>query len=211
MSEPVGLDAFLAEGADRAPAAAHAAPKAPAEPAGLDAFLSEEPANPADPNEPAGIDEFLTGGKYSSPDQQAIAAVEGLARGATLGGSDVAARALGISTPEAMAGRMRENPWTSGLSSAAGATGLASITGGGSLIAEGLGGGVLGGAIGLGTEGAIFGAGNAVTDAALGDPDLNAQKVLSHIGWGAAGGAGLGALAGKLGAFAPRAIEGQRG
>lgn len=138
---------------------------------------------------------------YGTPAQQAIAGIEGVARGATLGLSDVAERGLGISTPEAMAARQRENPWTSGLGTAAGAAGIGALTGGGSLVAEGLGGGALAGAVGLGAEGAVFGAGNAVSEAALGDGQLNGEKLLSHMGWGAALGGAAGSVFGKLGAF----------
>lgn len=48
-------------------------------------------------------------------------------------------------------------------------------------------------ALGTGVEGAAFGAGNAVSDYALGDPHLNAQKVISDIGMGALLGGALGA------------------
>lgn len=144
---------------------------------------------------------------YGTPEQQTLSGVEGALRGATLGLSDVAETKLAGVKPEDIRGRQQENPWTSGLAAAAGGAGAAYATGGGSLLAEGLGGGVLGGALGLGTEGAVFGAGNAISDAALGDPDLNAQKIMSHIGWGAVLGSGLGALAGKLGAFGEQAGE----
>lgn len=144
---------------------------------------------------------------YGSPEQQTLAGVEGFLRGASLGTSDVAETQLGLAKPEDVRGRQQENPWTSGISTALGGGATGALTGGGSLIAEGLGGGALAGAIGLGTEGAVFGAGNALSDAALGDPDLNAQKVLSHIGWGAALGGGLGAITGKLGAFGSRAAD----
>ena len=50
-----------------------------------------------------------------------------------------------------------------------------------------------------GAEGALFGGGNAVSDYALGDPELNGQKVLSYVGMGAGLGAGLGALSKAVG------------
>ena len=46
----------------------------------------------------------------------------------------------------------------------------------------------------MGAEGALLGAGNAVSDYSLGDPSLNAQKVLAYVGGGALLGAGLGGL-----------------
>lgn len=208
-AEPQGLDEFL--GADRAPAGLVAVNQP--EPPGLDAFLAEDaPAPPSGGSkEPPGLDAFLQNkpdlSKYETPWQQDAAKVEGLLRGATLGLSDVAETKLGISTPQAISGRQQANPWQSGLTSGLGAAGIAAITGGGSLAAEAMGGGALAGAVGLGAEGAVFGAGNAISEAALGDPDLNAEKVLSHIGWGAALGAGLGAVAGHLGAFAGKASD----
>lgn len=142
---------------------------------------------------------------YGSPEQQTLAGVEGVLRGGSLGLSDLAeTKILGIN-PEEIRARKEANPWTSGLGNVAGAAALGMGTGGGSLIAEGMGGGALAGAVGLGAEGSVFGAGNALSDYALGDPDLNAQKVMAHIGWGGVFGAGLGALAGRLGAFANKA------
>lgn len=133
--------------------------------------------------------------KYGSATQQALAGLEGTLRGATLGASDVAETKLGFSTPEAMRARQTENPWTAGIGNVAGGAGLLALTGGAAApIEAGLGSGLAARALGYGAEGAIFGAGNAVSDAALGDPDMNAQKILAHIGLGAAFGAGLGAL-----------------
>lgn len=139
--------------------------------------------------------------QYGTPEQQTLAGVEGALRGGSLGISDLAeTKLLGINPAEIRA-RRDANPWTSNLAAMGGGALTAALTGGGSLAAEGLGGGALAGAVGLGTEGAMFGAGNALSDYALGDPDLNAQKVMSHIGFGALMGAGFGAIFGKLGAF----------
>lgn len=56
-------------------------------------------------------------------------------------------------------------------------------------------------------EGAAFGAGSAVTDYALGDPDLNAQKALSHVTLGALLGGGVGGALGATAKAVPLTIE----
>lgn len=149
-----------------------------------------------------------TEAKYGGVGQQAISGLEGVARGATLGGSDVLERGLGISTPEAMLGRREANPVTSTLGQIAGNVGLTSLTGGLAAPIEGaIGAGTLGAAVGTGVEGAVLGAGNVVSDAALGDPDLNAQKAITDIGFGAAIGAVLGGAGHAIFGKAPEAIE----
>lgn len=133
--------------------------------------------------------------QFGSPGQQAIAGVEGALRGATLGGSDILENKLGISTPENIKARMETNPATSFVSTGLGGAALAGVTGGLAAPAEAvLGPGLAASTLGMGAEGALFGAGSAVSDYALGDSNLNAQKVLSDIGFGAATGIGLGAL-----------------
>lgn len=136
--------------------------------------------------------------QYGSTPQQVLAGIEGAARGATLGGSDIVEPQLGLTSKEAIAGRAAANPYTSMAGNIAGSVGLSAATGGFGGLAEGIsqaaGSGILGGALGTATEGAVFGAGNAVSDTALGDGDVNAQKILSDIGMGAAIGGGLGAL-----------------
>jgi hypothetical protein len=49
---------------------------------------------------------------------------------------------------------------------------------------------------GSAVEGALYGAGNALTEHALGDPDMTAQKAAAQIGYGALFGGGVGALLG---------------
>ncbi len=135
--------------------------------------------------------------KYGGLKQQAAAALEGGLRGITLGASDFA-----NSTPEQQAeakARMEANPWSSGIGQVVGGGALLGLTGGlaapveAGLVARGVGG-LAARTLGYGAEGAVFGAGNAVSDAALGEPNLSAQKILTHIGMGAALGGGLGAL-----------------
>lgn len=128
--------------------------------------------------------------KYGTDSQQAISAIESVARGVTWGASDYALTHSGTPS-EDIRGRMEANPKIAF---------VGNITGG----AKALGLGALGTgakAIGAGTvaksaiEGAAFGAGNVVSDAALGDPDLNAQKIAAEVGFGALMGGGIGTLA----------------
>lgn len=175
-------------------------------PQGLDEFLSgSAPAQAAAPaqahpsNEPPGLNEFIQQEQYGTPVEQAKAAAEGLLRGVTLGGSDIAETKLGISTPEAVSGRKAANPWTSGGTNFLGSAALLGATGGlaapveGALLAKGAGS-VAARAAAYGLEGGVIGGGNVVSDAALGDHDLNAQKILGDIGFGVATSAGLGVL-----------------
>lgn len=139
--------------------------------------------------------------KYGSLPQQALAGIEGVARGATLGASDLAETKLAQYAPEtfsaeAIKGRREANPVTAGLGNIGGAGALIGLTGGiAAPVAEGLGGGLAATAAGFGAEGGVFGAGNFVSDAALGDPNVTAQKLITDIGMGAALGAGFGVLA----------------
>lgn len=55
-------------------------------------------------------------------------------------------------------------------------------------------------AAGSAVEGAIYSAGNVVSEAALGDPDINAEKAIAQIGMGAALGGALGGLVGTVAA-----------
>lgn len=148
---------------------------------------------------------------HGTPLEQAKAGVEALERGLSFGLSDVARTQLDpYVLPESLQSkaediRAREvaNPITSAagnmLGGAASIGALGPITGGiaapieASLTAKGVAP-LAARVAGFGLEGGAFGAGNAVSDAALGDPNLNAQKVLAHIGMGAAIGSGLGVL-----------------
>lgn len=137
--------------------------------------------------------------KYGGVGQQVLSGIEGLERGATLGTSDYILKENGID-PGAIKARAEENPVTSFISGAVGS--LAPI----GLIGKGLS------AIGVGSalaptlakgaiEGGAIGAGNVISESSLGDPDLNAQKVISQIGLGSLIGLGAGALGFGLGKF----------
>jgi hypothetical protein len=132
--------------------------------------------------------------QFGSTPQQILAGIEAVARGASLGTSDYLETRSGLSTPEAIRGRMQANPVTSFAGNVAGATGLSAFTGGlGGLAEAGIAGSI--------GEGALFGGANVISDAALGDPNLNAQKVLADVGMGAALGGGIGVLSKALGAL----------
>ena len=176
MSTPPGLDEFL-NSPSQAPVAA---PEPSGTPAGLDEFIAPE----------------MQQQQYGGAGQQALAGIEGVARGASLGASDLAeTHLLGIPQEEIRA-RKEANPGTSLLGNIAGATGLIYGTGGIAAPAEAaMGGGALATAAAYGGEGALLGAGNVVSDYALGDPNLNAQSIMSQVGMGALAGIG-GGLAG---------------
>lgn len=143
--------------------------------------------------------------KYGDLSNQALAGLAGAARGLSLGTSDVALVKSGLASPETLQGLSEANPLSSGAGQLLGGAGLVGATGGAGALAEGAG---LAGRLGASAlEGGAFGAGNAVSDYAMGDPNLNAQKIAAHIGTGALFGAGLGALGESIKAALPPATE----
>ncbi len=112
-----------------------------------------------------------------------------------------------IRTPEAIQTEEAEHPVASFLGSAAGIGALFPAAGAVGELAGTAGMGVTTGlargaatkaALTVAGEGAALGAGNAMNDYALGDPNLNAQKIMSEIGQGVFwnfGAAGLGKAA----------------
>lgn len=131
---------------------------------------------------------------------------EGLGRGATLGGTDALAAAVGDeATMERMQARRQANPLLSGGSEVLGGLATSLATGGlgtgaaGTALAARLGGGaaakVAGSALASGLETAAFGAGTELSEAALENRDLRAEKLLAAAGLGfAMGGVGAGVL-----------------
>lgn len=170
-----------------------------------DQFIPDEQAQQ---KIPVGVPNFIPDSQFTSDEdalqekhgtalEQTKAGLEGLARGVSLGTSDYLETRLGISSPEAIRARQEANPVTSTAGNMLGAASLIVGTGGVAAPVEaGLAG--LGSTAariaGYGIEGAVLGAGNTVSDASLGDVNINAQKILADIGMGAAFGAGLGAL-----------------
>lgn len=145
--------------------------------------------------------------------QPLAAAAEGVARSATFGGYDVAARALGAE--EAVGARKRLNP---GAALAGEIGGYALPGGAGALLgkagkaaagavglgeATGIGGRIAAGAVRAGAEGGLVGVQQTVSDVALSDHPLSAEAILSDLGsnviYGAAVGGAIGAGTGTIG------------
>ncbi len=135
--------------------------------------------------------------EFGTPGQQALAAIEEFSSVASLGLTDLALEP-GSQAQQNRKQRRAANPGTSLTGGMLGGAALLGMTGGlaapveGALLARGVGGAAARAAA-YGAEGALLSEGSLVSDAALGDPELNAQKVLSHLGLGIAGGAALGA------------------
>lgn len=160
-----------------------------------------------------------------SAGDQAIAAAEGAARGVSLGTSDAAlGELLGDDYSDRARWRQEANPFASGASEVIGAVGGAIASGGTGAVARG---GIRGlaalspaalaarGAMGAGrlagrgplrrlaaeglVEGTLGGAGHVVSEAALTNTELTAEKLLAGAGqgalWGGGAGLGLGSLA----------------
>ncbi len=123
-------------------------------------------------------------------------------------------KAIGIS-PETQKGLAEANPISSFLGGAgaiASGAGVAGVIGKAGGIAGALAESpIASAALKYGTEGALYGAGSAANDYALGDPNLNAQKIASYVGMGgllgAAGGGGLATLAKGAETVLPKAVE----
>ena len=158
---------------------------------------------------------------YGTDTAQLQAGLAGAARGGTFGISDLLAVKTGLTSPEHLSALKEYYPGTSIAGEIAGALGTAFIPVSpvgalvkGARAAEAMavgkaaaalpaakaadviakaavetGGKALGGAI----EGMAFGLGQTVSEAALGDPDLTAEKVMANIGYGGLMGGALGA------------------
>lgn len=161
--------------------------------------------------------------KYGGVGGQIASGLTGLASGATLGLSNVALTKTGLMKPETLKGLQEENPVSYGL----GELGSVLVPGGaieqvgkvGKAIYEGAQGykaiknlgavGKIGSqALGSAVEGAAFsGIDNSLNEYALGDPDLNAEKVMSHMGYGAMFGGALGGILKTASIGAPPALQ----
>lgn len=203
------IDAFLAKNTLEAPqfgtpSGSGGAVAAPAE-ADVDAFL-----------ENARNEE-----KYGGTLGGIKAAALGAGTGASFGLSNQFLTKSGLVKSETIKGLMAANPVEYAMGEVGGVVGSAFIPGanlvkGAEIARKGitagamrllpeatsLGGQVLqragAGAIGSAAEGALYGAGMLINDQALGDPDLNAEKVMSTLGYSAAFGGAVGALLGPI-------------
>jgi len=161
---------------------------------GVDAISAPEtqPTPPPSPQTSSGGYDFSGVDQvkdYETPAEQAKTIAEGLASGATLGGSKVAeTKLLGVK-PEDILGREEANPWESGLANVAGTAGLLGTTGGaGALLPEEAGALARIGAYGL--EGAAIGGVNQAMDDWSQNKPLDASKIAASSGIGALLGAG---------------------
>lgn len=159
--------------------------------------------------------------KYGSDDMLLQAGLAGVARGGSFGLSDWLATTTGLSSPEHLAALKEYYPGASMASEIGGALATAPFrfTPAGAVVtgAKALEGAAIGraaamlpksamasaiaktavetGAKGLGgaVEGLAFGLGQTVSEAALGNPDLNAENIIGHLGQQALLGGALGA------------------
>ena len=159
--------------------------------------------------------------KYNTDTMQLQAGLAGAARGGSFGVSDYLAVKTGLTSPEHLSALKEYFPGTSLAGELVGVVGTApfsftpagaAVRGGTALAAKTVGaaaamlpksamasaiartavetgGKALGGAV----EGLAFGLGQTVSEAALGDPDLTADKVVAHLGRSAILGGALGA------------------
>lgn len=150
---------------------------------------------------------------YGSVPQQALAGFEAFNRARTFGISDLLEKNTGLTSLEDIHKREEQNPGTEMVAGAVPGI-LASTATGGFGLAAPAGAGLGRTLLGAAGEGAIFGGAQSVTDAVLGDPNLNAQKIMANLESGVKWGLGLGALSHTIGALpallrrAPKAVEG---
>ena len=168
---------------------------------------------------PGELDNLQKIERHSGTAEQLKTAMEGVGRTMTAGLSDLALPAVGLTTREDIAARKEINPITAGVSELAGY-----VMPGGALSAVGKGATAVGKlaasklaptagriatsavehAVGSAIEGAFIESGALVSEAALGDPTVNAEKILARVGAGALLGGGLGVL---FGAAVPRSAK----
>lgn len=171
--------------------------------------------------------------KYGGLSGNIKAGLAGLARGATLGASDVALTKSGLVKPETLKGLEEENPEAS-LAGEIGSVfvpgGVAGLIGkGGKAVASGVkalkiarlaeegsaaakilgaAGDIGATAAGSAVEGAIYGGiGSTLNEYALGDPGLNAEKIAAHFGNGAVFGGLLGGALGGAQVGIPEGVK----
>jgi len=154
-------------------------------------------------------------------DRGVEAGLAGLARGATFGLSDVALTQTGLVKPETLAGLKEYNPGASTVGDIAGVVGTslagpgAALVKGAAKIGESVAGKFIAGeaakkiaaaTIGSAIEGTAFATSQPISEAALGDPTLTAQRAFAEIGIGTLLGAGIGGVISALGAGAKKIL-----
>lgn len=171
---------------------------------------------------PEAIKAYDTNKKYNTLTGEAQAAAAGAARGASFGLSDLALTKSGLVAPQTLTDLQTVNPGASMLGEAAG-TLVNPVLGPAGKLAEGavgaalpeattLAGRVLSGtaseAAGSAVQGALIGGvGNSVTEYALGDPELNGEKVASNFLEGGLLGGIAGGLLGAGKVAVPEAVS----
>lgn len=165
-------------------------------------------------------DEIYKNHLAAAYDQPVVAGAESAARALTFGGSDLLQAGAGLRSQRDLSLEKQLNPAASTAGEVVGtAAGL--LTGAGPLGAISEAGnavkgisalGKVGGTIAAGaTEGGLFGLGNAISESALGDSELTAEKLLASGGIGAALGGAGGAASELVGAGVRKAIGAAKG
>ncbi len=152
------------------------------------------------------------------------AGVEGALSGATFGLSRHAENILGITTPEAQAARKELNPKAAFTGEVAGVAGSLLLAPGslpgrvaqgtakagtavaGRLTTNAVAREIAAKTVGSALEGMIYGGGQAISESALGDPTVTAQKVFHQIGIGGLIGGGFGFATSALGVGAKKLL-----
>ena len=165
---------------------------------GQQAQPTQIPGQPPSQSVPALSDLVPEDQYYGSGNQAVGAGVEALASGLTLGASKLAeTQILGIK-PEDIASRAKYNPIKNFALEGVGTGLLAAGTGGlglGAEAAAGVGAKVLSSAL----QGAVIGGSNSITnDLAMGDPQVNASKIISNGLLSAVIGGGVGGIGSAL-------------
>jgi hypothetical protein len=173
---------------------------------------------------PAELDEERKADTYG--DSPVKAGLEGLARGATFGLSDIALGESGAVDKEALRERKERNKAAATVGEVGGMIAPAVLTAGDSLAAsaaealpaaaastlgraaeagvvralgEGAAARIAGSATSAAVEGGLYGLGHGISEASLGDHELTAEKLFSEVGAGALWGAAGGGAAKALG------------
>lgn len=147
-----------------------------------------------------------------------VTGIEGALSGATFGLSRHASNYLNLTTPESQAARKELSPVASGVGEVGGILGSMVVAPGASLpgllsrgttkagasiagriLEEGVARQIAGKVVGGALEGMAYGASQPISESALGDPTLTAQKAITQIGIGGLLGGAIGGATSALG------------